>query len=195
MVRMRWVRLVLVIGVTSCATLRTGEDNPARSLAAGLRALAAGDYAGSVRHLDRAGLSPRGGADGRRALLIATLARLDPRNPDRDFTGAADRAARLANAPGASDWDTLAGDALAALAADLGRTDARVRQAILDRHVAVIEAALARQSVAARMSALMVERDTARRRVAQLEQTLADKEKALKDTTQELERIRRAIRR
>ncbi len=195
MMRMRWFRLVLVIGVTSCATLRPGEDNPARSLQAGLRALETGDYASAVRHFDRAGLSPHRGDVGRRALLAGTLVRLDPRNPDRDFAGAADRAARLVNDPDAADWDTVAGGALAALAADLERTDARVRQAQLDRHAALIAAELAQQSVAARMSLLLMERDTARRRLAQLEQTLADKDKALRDTTQELQRIRRAIRR
>jgi len=195
MTRTRWFRLALVIGVAGCASLRPGEDNPARSLDAGLRALAAGDYPAAVQHFDRAGLSPNAGGSGRRALLAATLARLDPRNPDRDFAAAAERAARLQNDPGAGDWDTLAGWMLAALAGDLEVADARLREAQLERHAAVIRAALAAQSVAARMNALTVERDTTRRRVAQLEQTLEDKDKELKEKTQELERIRRAIRR
>jgi len=195
MVRMRWFRLALVISVTSCASLRPGEDNPPRSLDAGMRALAAGDYAGAVQHFDRAGLSPRGGSEGRRALLMAALARLDPRDPDRDFAAAADRATRLSGDPDAAGWEMLAGGALAALAGELERSDARMRQAQLDRHAAVIEAVLARQAVQARMTALTLERDTLRRRMAQLEQSLTDKDKALRDTTQELQRIRRAIRR
>jgi hypothetical protein len=192
---MRWFRLALAIGVAGCATLRPGEDNPVRSLDAGLLALAAGDYAAAVQHFDRAGLSPRGGSAGRRALLAATLARLDPRNPDRDFALAAERATRLRNDPDAEDWDTLAGGVLAALAADLENANEGMRQARRERHAAVIAAALAAQSVAARMSALTMERDTARRRAAQLEQTLGEKEKELRDTKQELDRIRRAIRR
>jgi hypothetical protein len=194
MVRRRWFPLALALGVAGCATFSPGEDNPARSLEAGLHALAAGDYTAARGHLDRAGLAPKSGATGRRALLIAALIQLDPRNPDRDLSIAAQRAAALQNGPDATEWDVAAGSLLAGLVEELEDARGRVERAELERHAFAAASILAGQSGIARVNAMTAERDSARRRVTQLEQTLAEKEKELREKTQELERIRRAIR-
>jgi len=194
MVRLRLLALTLVLAVAGCATFRPGEDNPARSLEAGLNALAAGDYATARLHFDRAGLAPESGEAGRRALLLGALARLDARNPDPDFELAAARAAALEAGPGVTKWEALAGNLVAGIAAELAEARARVRHAEVERHAAVAAEILASRSATARINAVVAERDAARRRTTQLEQTLAEKEKELKEKTQELERIRRAIR-
>lgn len=196
MVRLRLLALVvaLVLGVGACASFRPGEDNPARSLEAGLGALAAGDHESAAIHFDRAGLAPASGEAGRRALLLGALLRLDPRTEGSDLTVAAARAAALQAAPGAPAWEEATAILLQGVAAGLADARSRVRHAESERHAAVAASILASASATARLNAAVADRDAARRRVTQLEQTLAEKEKELKEKTQELERIRRAIR-
>jgi len=195
MIRMRWFGIALALAVAGCATLRPGGGDPGRSLDAGLRALAVGDYVTARSHLDRAGLDPNGGDAGRRALLLGTLAQLDPRNPDRDFGVAAQRAAALRRDAADVSWTGMAGEVLVELSAELSGTRARIRRADQDRHAAVTAAILARAAFDARVAVLTGQRDFARRQAAELEDTLAARDKELKEKTQELERIRRTIRR
>lgn len=195
MVRTHRFGLTLFILLAGCATLRPGGDDPARSLDAGLRALAAGDYGNARGHLDRAGSSPNGGELAQRALFIGTLAQLDPRNPDRDFAAAAERAAAMRRATPDDNWLGVAGEVLVELSAELSGVRARVRRADREWHQALTTAAIAQASVDARVAAVAIERDSARREAADLAKALADKEKELKEKTQELERIKRTIRR
>jgi hypothetical protein len=186
--------LAPVLGVAACAAFRPGETSPVRSLEAGLSALAAADYSAARVHLDRAALAPGSGDAGRRALLLAALLQLDPRNQKRDLGVAAERAAALEAHPGAPPWFAMAGSLLEAAAGDLADSRSRALRAEGEREAALQASSVAADSATARLNAVAADRDAARRRVTQLEQALAEREKELREKTQELERIRRAIR-
>jgi len=125
-----------------------------------------------------------------RALLLRVAVELDPRNPDRHLADAVQRATRIRDAAQPGSWERLTADVLAqAAAASLQDRD--------DLTIAETQRATALSRVTellAEVDSLNSERDSARRRAAQFEQTAADCDKELQKKTQELERIRRAIR-
>jgi hypothetical protein len=125
-------------------------------------------------------------------LLLRTTAALDPRNPGRDLTLAADLASRLRDTN--AGWTSAAGESLRLVANEL--TDARQRVATLEasRDVASSVSGMVQRGLALRLDSVTIERDTLLRKASTLEQQLVDRDKQLKEKDQELERIRKLIR-
>ncbi len=91
---MRRLTLALVVLAAGCASLRGGPSDAQRRYEAGLDALARRDFNAAVANLRDA--SRTGDSEtARRALFLLAATQLDPENPDRDATAAADIAARL----------------------------------------------------------------------------------------------------
>ena len=186
---MKRTALVLVATLgAACATLRN-PDEAALHYQAGLQAAASHDFGAAIEHLENAALSQDPQLV-QRAMLLRVAVELDPRNPDRHLADAVQRATRIRDAAQPGSWERLTADVLAqAAAASLQDRD--------DLTIAETQRATALARVTellAEVDSLTSERDSARRRAAQFEQTAAECDKELQKKTQELDRIRRAIR-
>lgn len=136
---------------------------------------------------------------GQHALMLLITAELDSRNPDRRLWAAADMAGRLLDLDNLDPWLVPVAETKYLLAMELGATEQRIAAAEAARATAEARASarlpeLSRESVPVRIDRLTTERDQARRRAEQLEQQLAGRDRELRETQQELERIKRTIR-
>jgi hypothetical protein len=92
-------------------------------------------------------------------------------------------------------------ESLYLLAVELGAQEERLARADSARAAAEAAAAAARQlpaldreTVPSQIRAITTERDALRRRIGELEQLAATRDKELRETRQELERVKQAIR-
>jgi hypothetical protein len=190
MMRARWIA-VLLVGTAACATVRgagTGRSADQR-LTDGVLLLETGDYAAATAVLDSVYRSAWTRPVGQRALLELAALSIDPRNPGRSLWQSADYSARLVAIPQTEPWMLPVARSLYLVAVELGALEEERVQAARDSAAAESERGLPRyqgETVPARLSALERARDELAQRVAGLEQQL-------RDTTQELERIRRTI--
>jgi chromosome segregation ATPase len=177
--------LVLV----ACATVRGRPDESLLHYQAGLQALASHDFASAVQHLDQAD-SSSDAMVAERAQLLRIIAELDPRNPGRRLDVAAERATRFSAAALPGTWQRITADALVQLAAGVreGNDERQLAQMRLSDANAMV------QALKLQIDSIGSERDAARRRITQLEASQAECDKKLQEKTQELDRIRRAIR-
>jgi len=180
---------LLALMLAACATLRGGDD-PDALYRQGLDSLARGDYAAALTPLESASRSGSGEAAKRAAVLLAVL-QMDPANPARRAESVEGVAGRVGIDPGSALFETV-----------IASTLERVSRESLDLRAGLSAAQTQRDAaystiddLRARTDSLTAERDTARRRTAQLEQAAAECAKELEKKTQEIERIRRAIRR
>jgi hypothetical protein len=191
--RARWIAVVLV-GTAACATVRGGTGRSAdEGFSDGVRLLEAGDYARAAAVLDSVYQTYWTRPVGRRALLELAALSLDTRNPDRSLWQAADYSARLVAIPQTEPWLLPIGRTMYLTAVELGALEGERDEAVAARKDAEAAAGASRplpryqgETVPARLAALEQARDELRERVAGLEQQL-------RDTTQELARIRRTI--
>ncbi|MCI0432465.1 MAG: hypothetical protein L0271_02275 [Gemmatimonadetes bacterium] len=183
--------LPAVFIASACATLGSGPDIEG-GYERGLHALVSSDYVSAVRELDRVGTIRPGATLGQQALLLGAVAAMDPRNPDRDFGAAAAFSVRLRDVGGT--WTTPAGETLRLISTELSYSSARIADAEAARDQAFAIATEQRTLLEQRYQALAAERDDLAKKAAALEQTLAEREKLLKDKEQELERIRKIVR-
>jgi len=183
------IPVLAVLAFVACATVRSRPDEASVHYEAGLQALARHDFTSAIDHLDDATLADDP-AIVERALYLRLVAELDPRNPGRRLDVAAERATRMRDSlqRGTVEWMTA--DALGQLASWLREVQDEQALTVTQR-----DAAAARiESLSARIDSLTTQRDSARRRIVQLEQSNADLDKELKEKTAELERIKRVIR-
>ncbi|HUF67703.1 MAG TPA: hypothetical protein VMM79_03550 [Longimicrobiales bacterium] len=180
---------LLVLWIAGCATLRSGPSDAKLRLDAGIDALGRRDFAAAAAGLEdvsRAG-DP---ALARRALLLLAVTQLDPGNPARDAQAASVIAGRLREGAVPGSIEYIAAETLE-----------RVVRETRDLHQDMIAARMERDrawthidSLRARIDLAVVERDSVQRRTVRLELVRDSLDAELKKTTQELERIRRAIR-
>lgn len=212
---MRRIFLLAALAASAgCAALASTDrgPEPEAQLAAGLAALEHGEYSRARSHLGWVYANHWNEPAGRHALLALIAADLDPRNPDRRLANAAELAARLVTGDEAPAWTAPLGESLYLIALELGAHDAPatadslVADSIpLDTLALLTEAApldprIARlpildgPSLPARLAAVRTERDSLAARIGALESALAEREKAIREKDQELERIRKIIR-
>ena len=176
---------------TACATFGSGPDVDDR-YERGLQALLASDYTAAVREFDWVGRLRPGTSIGQQALLLGTTAAIDPRNPGRDYAAAGLFAMRLRDA--GATWTAPIGESLRLIATELASSATRIADAESARDQAFAIATGQRAHLEAQLEAIAAERDTLVRKTATLEQTLAERDKQVKDKEQELERIRKIVR-
>lgn len=189
--------------LSGCAALTfSRQPDPREQLNAGVAALEARDYAQARTLLEPIYREHWQESVGQQALLTLVAAELDGRNPDRRLWAAADMAARLLNIDNLQPWMVPLSESYYLLAVELGAQEERLARADSARAAAEAQAdaavrelpASTRSTVPARIRAITTERDALRRRVGELEELAATREKELRDTRQELERVKQTIR-
>jgi hypothetical protein len=200
--------LALCMTVTgSCSAWVAQEDGPGpdpyAQLEAGVRVLDARDYPRARSLLEPLYRERWSERVGQRAMLSLISIDLDSRNPDRSLWAAAEGSARLLNVPDLEPWIVPVAETYYLLAIELGAQEERLAEA--GQAVAEAEARAeraesgrtlprpARETVPMRINRLESERTALQRRVAQLEEQLGESSVALRETRQELERIKRTI--
>lgn len=178
----------LVVAVTACATLR-GQSDAERRYREGLDALARSDFAAAAAALEFASRSDDANLS-RRALTLLVTVELDPANPARRLDAAIQLADRLRESSVPATPEYLTAESLARAARETRDLQRGLADAEAGRDGALARA----DSLRTRIDAVTAERDSARRRAVQLEQLGDSLKQELKLKTQELERIRRAIR-
>lgn len=198
--RAAWLLVLGVAGVAGCA-VAVGDRaaDPRAQLHEGAAAVEAEQYLRARGLLEPLFHERPTEPVGQQALLVLIAAELDHRNPDRRLWAAADMAARLLDLEPADTWVVPVAETYYLLAMELGAAEQRIAAAEAARATAEARASsrlpeTTRESVPARISRITTERDQARRRADQLEQQLAARDRELRDTRQELERVRRTIR-
>lgn len=203
---MRRAALLLALttaGLTGCAALSFTRPPDARAqLNEGVAALEARDYRAARALLEPLYRERWQERVGQQAMLALIAADLDNRNPERRLWAAAEMAARLLSIPDLEPWLIPVGESYYLLALELGAQEERVARAETARaaaeaEVAAVERELpasAAESVPARINRITTERDSLRRRVSELEQLAEARNKELRDTKQELERVKQTIR-
>lgn len=208
MVRTPLLLVLSVAGVAGCATLRmTKPADPRPQLLEGIGAVEAQDYLRARGLLEPLYYQYWTEPVGRQALMALIAAELDGRNPDRRLWVAADMAGRLLNLPDLEPWMVPVGESFYLAAVELGAIEERRAQAESLRADAESRSERAseaehtrplpmqpRQTVPSRIAQVVEEREELRREVARLNEQLAARDRELRETKQELERIRRTIR-
>jgi hypothetical protein len=200
-----FVLALCTAGMTGCAAIAMarGGPDPRTQLQQGLEALEQRDYTRARGFLEPLYQERWTEPVGRHAMLALIAAELDTRNPDRRLWAGADRAARLVNVPQIEPWMIPVVETYYLLALELGAQEERLAQADSARLAAEQRARAATQSrtlpanpretVPTQIRRLTSDRDAQRRRADQAEQQLAARERELRETKQELERIKRTI--
>ncbi|MGH7446120.1 MAG: hypothetical protein ACRELT_01075 [Longimicrobiales bacterium] len=203
MTRAALLLLLSTAGLTGCAVLSmSGQADARAQLRQGVAALEAQDYVRARGLLEPVYREHWQERVGQQAMLTLVAADLDNRNPQRRLWAAAEMSARLLSIPDLQPWMIPVGESYYLLAVELGAQEERLARADSARAVAEAEvAAVARQlpessteSVPARIGRITAERETLRRRVSELEQQAEARDKELRDTKQELERVKQTIR-
>lgn len=190
-----------VAALTGCAAVAaTRATDPGVQLQQGVSALRAQQYPLARNLLEPLYRERSAEPVGQRATLAAIAAELDGRNPERRLWAGAELAAWLLNVPNLEPWMVPIAESYYLLAMELGAQEERVARADAARDAAEQRARLAenvptnpRQTVPAQLRAVANERDAQRRRAEQAEAQLAARERELRETKAELERIKKII--
>lgn len=203
MTRAALLLALITAGLTGCAALSFARPPDARAqLNQGVAALESRDYPGARALLEPLYREHWQDRIGQQAMLALIAADLDNRNPERRLWAAAEMSARLLSVPELEPWLIPVGESYYLLALELGAQEERVARAETARaaaeaEVAAVERELpasAAESVPARINRITTERDSLRRRVTELEQLAEARDKELRETKQELERVKQTIR-
>jgi hypothetical protein len=201
MTRAALLLLMSMTGVTGCAAVASlrGGETPQSQLEAGAAAVTQQEYLRARGLLEPLFYGRPLERIGQQALLVLLAAELDNRNPDRRLWAAADLAGRFLNSEPADPWLVPLVETFYLISMELGAAEERIAEAESARASAEARAsqrlpAVTQESVPARVGRVTTERDQARRQVEQLQQQLATRERELRETRAELERIRRTIR-
>ncbi len=191
--RARSIAAAILLGTAACASMRAAlpSPTPQERMDAALAMAEAGDYGSAMVVLDSIYRSHWSRDVGLHALLDLAALTLDPRNPDRSLWRSADYSARLIGLPNAPPHLLPVARSMYLVSVELGALEEQrvAAEAARDTAEAIVARTLPRytgQSVPAQLSALARERDELLQRVAGLEQQL-------RDTTSELERVRRTL--
>jgi hypothetical protein len=199
------MRLTLLVAsmaaMTGCAALAGLRDSPdpRAQLADGAAAAEAQEYLRARGLLEPLAREYASNDIGQRAMLVLIAAELDNRNPERRLWAAADMATRLLETERVEPWVVPVAESYYLLAMELGAAEERIAQAEAQARRADAQArrtppASTQPSVPAQLGRIRTERDQARRQADQLQQQLATRDRELRETRQELERIKRTIR-
>jgi hypothetical protein len=191
--------VLIALGSAGCAAVfRGGGPDPRVQLQEGVAAVEARQFLRARGLLEPLYYEDPSGSVGQQALLVLIAAELDNRNADRRLWAAADMASRLLSQEQVESWMVPVAETYYLLAMELGAAEQRIAEAESARAAAETRArtlpTLTRESVPARIGRVSAERDQARRRAEQAEQQLAERDRELLQTRQELDRIRRTIR-
>jgi hypothetical protein len=191
--------VLIALGSAGCAAVfRGGGPDPRVQLQEGVAAVEARQFLRARGLLEPLYYEDPSGSVGQQALLVLIAAELDNRNADRRLWAAADMASRLLSQEQVESWMVPVAETYYLLAMELGAAEQRIAEAESARAAAETRArelpTLTRESVPARIGRVSTERDQARRRAEQAEQQLAERDRELLQTRQELDRIRRTIR-
>lgn len=194
---MKWTPTLLVLtvlGTASCAALQLGGAPDAETrLQQGIEALGRNDFASARNHLRSVYQDHWSEPEGREALLVLTAAELDPRNPQRRLWASAELAASMIKLQAEPTWTKPVGETFYLLALELGAKEEQITRAEAERDAAAALPTLDSPSVVARINSIRAERDSLKRKTDQLEQLVAQRDKELKEKTQELERIKKTV--
>jgi hypothetical protein len=199
----RLLVLLPLLGSGGCAMLRPSDrPDPGAELELGIAALEAGDYAAASERLYPLYRFYWKEPVGQRALLALIAAEIDPRNPGRRLWSTQDLAGSYTQIPGTAGWTRPIAESFYLLAAELGAAEERLARAEAERDAATRAAegvaastlALPGPTVPERIRNVTAQRDELQRRVQQLENDVAQRDRQLREREQELERIRRTIR-
>ena len=173
--------------VAGCASLRPSHasENDVR-FANGVKALNAADYPTAERELGWVAEHASDQAVGQRALLILAATQMDPRNPNRKTESGSQLAGRFLRLPERDAWVDPVAQTLYLLGLELGEAEDRADKAEAQAQQARELPKLPGPSVNARIKSVEQDRDKLAKRVATLEDQLAQSQK-------ELERIRKTI--
>ena len=134
---------------------------------------------------------------GQRATLALIAAELDARNPQRRLWAGADLASRLLTMPDVQPWIVPIAETYYLLALEMGAQEERLARADSARAAAEQRARVQlppdRPTVNQRLNQVAAERDAQKKRADQAETALATKERELRETKAELERIKKII--
>jgi hypothetical protein len=208
------VRVALIaLIVPACAVLRAEPKTvPEQRLAQGLAALEQREFGRGRALLDTLYREHWQQPVGRHAMLALIASELDPRNPDRRLSAAADLSARYLRFEDIPAWHVPLAETLYLIAQELGAVEERSARAAAQTAEANAASAAARreleaaesasgralptsprESVPTRIRNLASERDDLKRRLVAAEQSLATRERELREAQAELERIRKTL--
>jgi hypothetical protein len=194
-----WLLAAMALGAAGCAAAAPDrQTDPRAQLREGVAAIEAQEYLRARGLLEPLFYDRPTELVGQHALLLLVAAELDHRNPDRRLWAAADMAGRLLDLDAADPWLVPLAETYYLLAMELGAAEQRIALAETAREAAEQASdrlpQSTRESVPARIGRITAERDQARRRAEQLEQQLSARDRELRETQQELERVKRTIR-
>lgn len=193
-----------MVATSGCAAfaINRGVD-PEAQLHDGIIALSQQNYERAHALLEPLYLEHWSERTGQRAGLALIASDLDTRNPQRRLWLAADRSARLLNVAELEPWMVPVTESYYLLAMELGAQEERLARADSARADAEQRASdlqsgrtlpqPTERTVPAQIRSITNERNALQRRVATLEEELAARDTALKETRAELERIKRTI--
>jgi DNA repair exonuclease SbcCD ATPase subunit len=185
------------VSASGCAAIASmrGAPSPQAQLEAGAEAVQEQEYARARGLLEPLVYDRAHERVGQQALLLMLAAELDNRNPQRRLWAAADMAGRLLATDGVESWMVPVAESYYLLAMELGAAEERIAEAESARQQMARRLPTTTQvTVPERINRLTAERDQARRQAEQLQQQLATRDRELRETRAELERIRRTIR-
>ena len=185
--------------VTACSQLPSlgpRAADPDDQLQNGVAALRAQQYPVARGYLEPLYMERWAQPVGQRAMLALVAAELDARNPDRRLWAGADLASRLLNIRGVEPWIVPVAETYYLLALEMGAQEERLARADSAREAAeqrALQLPAERRTVTQRINEVASERDAQKRRADQAEALLATRDKELRDTKAELERIKKII--
>ncbi|HSJ06924.1 MAG TPA: hypothetical protein VK936_09485 [Longimicrobiales bacterium] len=194
-----WLVAAVALGAAGCAAVTPDRQaDPRAQLREGVAAIEAQEYLRARGLLEPLFYDRPREIVGQHALLLLVAAELDHRNPDRRLWAAADMAGRLLGLDGVDPWLVPLAETYYLLAMELGAAEQRIELAETAQEAAEQASErlpqTSRESVPAQIGRIAAERDQARRRAEQLEQQLTARDRELRETRQELERVKRTIR-
>lgn len=168
-------------GVMGCATVSSVWSTQSKDrFEAGVTALKTADYATAHRELSWVAQHYGHEKEGQRALVLLAASELDPRNPNRRVDAGADLVATYLRLAHNDEWLAPLATTMYLMATELGTTEQRAEQT--ERPLPRLPG----PTVNARIRTVEQERDRLARRVAALEEQLAEKQR-------EIERIRKTV--
>jgi hypothetical protein len=195
---------VVTAALAGCAILR-GPDGPSAEseLARGIAALRSQNFVGARDILEPVYRAHYMDKAGQQALLMLTIADLDPRNQTRRLYAASDYASSLLNAKDTPQWEVGVAETLYLLSQELGGHEEELDRAEAAKQQAQqTAAALQRQitppryqgeSWPAQLRKMRDDRDALAKKVEQLQATVKSRDKDLAEANAELERIKKTL--
>ena len=182
-------------GCTALAALKQGAD-PRDQLQHGIAALRAQQYPAARSFLEPLYMERWAEPVGQRAMLALIAAELDARNPERRLWAGADIASRLLNIPDVEPWIVPIAETYYLLALEMGAQEERLARADSAREAAeqrALQLPADRLTVNQRLNQVANERDAQKKRAENAEAQLAVRDRELRETKAELERIKKII--